>query len=165
MSNHEITSDGSLQAAAHLRDLAAVVAAIPDIGPLPLRADTPIPDIFANTGRADLRELNFDSYVAAGATGLQADGSIALLALSVRGASGAAADERPVIDKLSREEVDTACPAYPQVQSVTSSSYDQVRAQNPQATPQEIGNLVHKEVEAFFKGRPGSRRMPGFLAT
>jgi hypothetical protein len=88
VTNHEITSDGSAEAAAHLRDLVAAVGAIPDIGPLPLRADTPVPDVFANTGHADLRELNFDSYVAAGATGQQADGSIALLALSVRGASG-----------------------------------------------------------------------------
>ncbi|MGB6176190.1 MAG: hypothetical protein WBF43_07615 [Methylocella sp.] len=41
--------------------------------------------------------------MAAGATGLQADGSIALLALMMRGASGAAADARPVIGDLSQD--------------------------------------------------------------
>ena len=161
--DHVITSDGSLQAAAHFRDLAATVAAIPDIGPQPLRADTPVPEVFANTDRADLRELNFDSYVAAGATGLQADGLIGLVALSVRGGSWAAGDERPVIGQLSQEEVDDACPAYPQVQSVTSSSYDTVTAQNPGATPQQIGNMVHQKVAAAFFGQPGFKVNAGFL--
>ena len=52
---------------------------------------------------------------------------------SVRGGSWAAGDERPVIGNLSQEEVETACPAYPKVQSVTSSSDAQIRAQNPDA--------------------------------
>ena len=82
--DHEIASDGSPEAAANLRDLAAAVGAIPDIGPQPLRADTPIPDVFKDKDPSQLRELNFDGYLAAGATGLQADGSIALLALMVR---------------------------------------------------------------------------------
>jgi len=129
VTNHEIHSDGSLQAAANLRDLMAAVAAIPDIGAQPLRADTPIPDVFANTDRADLRELNFDSYVAAGALGQQADGSFGVLALSVRGSSWAAGDERPVIGELSQEEANDACPALPLVQSVTTSSDASVRAQ------------------------------------
>jgi hypothetical protein len=163
VTNHEITSDGSPEAAAHFRDLAAVVAAIPDIGEQPLQADTPIPDVFANTDRADLRELNFDSYLAAGATGLQADGSIALLALSVRGASGAATDERPVIGDLSQEKVDAACPAYPTVQSATSFWYAQITAENPDATPQQIGMMVHQEVAAAFVGQPGFKVNAGFL--
>jgi hypothetical protein len=115
VANHEITSDGSPEAAAQFRDLAATIEAIPDIGAQPLRSDTPIPDVFANTDRADLRELNFDSYVASGTTGQQADGSIGLLALSVRGASWAAGDERPVIGELSQDEVDTRvqpCPRF-----------------------------------------------------
>jgi hypothetical protein len=154
---HEITSDGSPEAAAHLRDLAAAVAAIPDIGLQPLRADTPIPDVFATTDRGDLRELNFDSYLAASATGLQADGSIALLALMVRGASWAAGDEVPLIGKLSQEEVDTACPAYPKVQSVTSDSYANVRAQNLDATPsgsdlQDVNPL--RIYESLFRFTP-----------
>jgi hypothetical protein len=161
--HHEITSDGSPEAAAHLRDLAAAVAAIPDIGEQPLRADTPVPDVFANTDRADLRELNFDSYLAASATGLQADGLIGLVALSVRGASWAAGDERLVIGKLSQDEVDTACPAYPKVQNVTTSSDARIRAQNLDATPQEIGNLVHEEVAAAFEGQPGFKVKAGFL--
>jgi hypothetical protein len=103
VTHHEITSDGSPEAAAQLRDLAAAVAAIPDIGPQPLRADTPVPEVFANTDRTDLRELNFDSYLAVGATGPQPDGSIALLALMVRGASGTVADVRPAIGRLSQE--------------------------------------------------------------
>jgi hypothetical protein len=165
VNNHEITSDGSPGggAAQHLRDLTAAVAAIPDIGPQPLRADTPVPDVFASTDRADLRELNFDSYLQAGATGQQPDGSIGLLALSVRGGSWAAGDERPVIGNLSQEEVETACPAYPKVQSVTSLSDAQIRAQNPDATPQEIGNMVHKEVAAAFEGQPGFKVNAGFL--
>jgi hypothetical protein len=94
---------GARRAAAHFRDLLAVVAAIPDIGPLPLRADTPIPNIFKDKDPSQLRELNFDGYVQAGATGRQADGSIRVLALNVRGGSEAAGDERPVIGKLSEE--------------------------------------------------------------
>ncbi len=163
VTNHEITSDGSPAAAQHLRDLTAAVAAIPDIGPQPLRADTPVPDVFASTDRAELRELNFDSSVQASATGQQADGSIGLLALSVRGGSWAAGDERPVIGKLSQEEVETACPAYPKVQAVTSSSDAQIRAQNPDATPQEVGNMVHKEVAAAFFGQPGFKVNAGLL--
>ena len=58
--DHVITSDGTPEAAAHFRALAATIAAIPDIGEQPLRADTPIPEVFANTDRTDLRELNFD---------------------------------------------------------------------------------------------------------
>jgi hypothetical protein len=161
--DHEITSDGSPEAAAHLRDLAATVAAIPDIGEQHLGVDTPIPDIFANTDRADLREVNFDSYVQAGALGLQADGSIGLLALMVRGASWAAGDVVPVIGELSQEKASGACPALPEVQSVTSVSYPQIVAQNPEATPQEIGNLVHQEVEAFFKDQPKFKTNAGFL--
>jgi len=42
-------------------------------------------------------------------------------------------------------------------------SSTQIRAQNPDATPQEIGNLVHKEVEAFFKDLPGFKTNAGFL--
>jgi hypothetical protein len=103
VTNHEITSDGSAEAAAHLRDLVAAVGAIPDIGPLPLRADTPVPNIFKDKDPSQLRKLNFDGYVQAGATGRQADGSIRILALSVRGGSEAAGDERPVIGKLSEE--------------------------------------------------------------
>jgi len=76
VTNHEITSDGNPAAAQHLRGLTAAVAAIPDVGPQPLRADTPLPDVFASTDRADLRELNFDGYLQAGATGQQTDGSI-----------------------------------------------------------------------------------------
>ena len=161
--NHEITSDGSPAAAQHLRDLTAAVAAIPDIGPQPLRADTPVPDVFKDQDPSQLRELNFDGYLQADATGQQTDGSIGLLALSVRGGSWAAGDERPVIGNLSQEEVETACPAYPKVQSVTSSSDAQIRAQNPDATPQEIGNMVHKEVDAAFKGQPGFKTNAGFL--
>ena len=161
--NHEITSDGSPAAAQHLRDLTAAVAAIPDIGPQPLRADTPVPDVFKDQDPPQLRELNFDGYQQAGVTGQQADGSIGLLALSVRGGSWAAGDERPVIGRLSQEEVETACPAYPKVQSVTSSSDAKVRAQNPNATSQEIGNMVHKEVDAAFKGQPGFKTNAGFL--
>jgi len=163
VTNHEITSDGNPAAAQHLRDLTAAVAAIPDVGPQPLRADTPLPDVFASTDRADLRELNFDGYLQAGATGQQTDGSIGLLALSVRGGSWAAGDERPVIGNLSQEEVETACPAYPKVQAVTSSLDAKVRAQNPNATSQEIGNMVHKEVDAAFKGQPGFKTNAGFL--
>jgi len=107
--------------------------------------------------------LNFDGYLQAGATGQQADGSIGLLALSVRGSSWAAGDERPVIGKLSQEEVETACPAYPKVQSVTSLSDAQIRAQNPDATPQEIGNMVHEEVAAAFEGQLGFDVEAGFL--
>ncbi len=162
--DHEIATDGSAEAAQNLRDLAAMVAAIPDIGPRPLRADTPIPEIFQNADPAQLRELNFDSYLQAGATGLQADGSIGLLALSARGGSWAAADERPVIGRLSQEETDAACPAYPKVQAVTSLSDTNVRAQNPDASPQQIGNLVHQEVAAAFKGQPGFDVNAGFLA-
>jgi hypothetical protein len=161
--DHEVTTDGSAAAAQHLRDLATTVAAIPDIGPGPLRADTPIPDIFKNADPALLRELNFDSYVQAGATGREADGSIGLLALSVRGGSWAAADERPVIGRLSQEETDAACPAYPKVQAVTSLSDAKIRAQNPDASPQQVGNLVHQEVEAFFKGQPGFKTNAGLL--
>jgi hypothetical protein len=82
----------------------------------------------------------------------------------VRGGSWAAGDERPVIGNLSQEEVETACPAYPKVQAVTSSSDLKVRAQNPDATPQEIGNMVHEEVAAAFKGQPGFAVKAGFLA-
>ena len=86
----------------------------------------------------------------AGAAGREADGSIGLLALSVRGGSWAAADERPVIGRLSQEETDAACPAYPKVQEVTSLSDARIRAQNPDASPQQVGNLVHEEVAAAF---------------
>ena len=164
VTNHEITSDGSPAAAQHPRDLTAAVSAIPDIGPQPLRADTPVPDVFKDNDPSQLRELNFDGYLQAGATGQQPDGSIGLLALSVRGGSWAAGDERPVIGNLSQEEVETACPAYPKVQAVTSSSDLKVRAQNPDATPQEIGNMVHEEVAAAFKGQPGFAVKAGFLA-
>jgi hypothetical protein len=56
-----------------------------------------------------------------------------------------------------------ACPALAAVQAETSSSYANVRAQNPDATPQEIGYLVHKEVAAAFKGQPGFDVEAGFL--
>jgi hypothetical protein len=59
--------------------------------------------------------------------------------------------------------VETACPAYPKVQAVTSSSDAKGRAQNPDATPQEIGNMVHKEVDAAFKGQPEFKTNAGFL--
>jgi hypothetical protein len=81
--NHEITSDGSPAAAQHLRDLTVAVAVIPDIGPQPLRADTPLPDVFKDNDPSQMRELNFDGYLQAGVTGQQADGSIGLLALRV----------------------------------------------------------------------------------
>ena len=152
--DHVITSDGTPEAAAHFRALAATIAAIPDIGEQPLRADTPIPKVFANADRTDLRELNFDGYVQAGTLGQQPDGSIALLALlGVRGASGAAADIVPLVGQISREEVDDACPAYPKVHNNFVGCYCQ--AQNPEATPQEIGNMVHDEVAAAFEGHPG----------
>lgn len=141
-----------------------MVAAIPDIGPQPLRAGTPVPAIFASTDPWQLRELNFDSYVAAGAAGRQTDGSIGVLALDVRGATWAAGDKRPVIGKLSQEEVETAFPAYPKVQAVTSLSDAKVRAQNPDATPQQIGNIVHQEVASTFKGQPGLDVNAGFVA-
>jgi hypothetical protein len=163
VTDHEITSDGSPEAAAQLRDLAATIAAIPDIGAQPLRADTPIPDVFKDKDPSQLRELNFDSYLAAGATGQQADGRIGLVDLSVRGASWAAGDERPVIRDLSQDEANDACPALPEVQAETSSSYANVRVQNPDATPQEIGNLVHEEVAAAFKDQPGFKVKAGFL--
>jgi len=133
VTNHEITSDGNPAAAQHLRDLTAAVAAIPDVGPQPLRADTPLPDVFASTDRADLRELNF-RRLPAGRRGPASRrmGRSGLLALSVRGGSWAAGDERPVIGNLSQEEVETACPAYPKVQAVTSSLDAKVRAQKPQ---------------------------------
>ncbi len=99
--DHEITSDGSAAAAAHFRDLLPAVEAIQDIGEQPLRADTPIPEIFKDKDPSQLRELNFYDHLSAGAAGRQADGSIRVLALSVRGESGeAAADVRPVIGKL-----------------------------------------------------------------
>lgn len=159
--DHVITSDGTPEAAAHFRALAATIAAIPDIGEQPLRADTPIPDIFKDKDPSQLRELNFDGYVQAGATGQQPDGSIALLALlGVRGASGAAADVVPLVGQISREEVDDACPAYPKVHNNFVGCYCQ--AQNPEATPQEIGNMVHKEVAAAFEGHPGKVKA-GFL--
>jgi len=113
--DHEITSDGSPEAEAHLRDLVAAVAAVPDIDEQPLRPDTPVPNIFKDKDPSQLRELNFDGYVQAGATGRQADGSIRVLALSVRGASGTAANVRPVIGELPQDEVDAACPARPKV--------------------------------------------------
>ena len=56
-----------------------------------------------------------------------------------------------------------ACPAYPKVQSVTSSSDAKVRAQNPNAPPQEIGNMVHEEVAAAFVGQLGFKVKAGFL--
>ena len=113
--DHEITSDGTPEAAAHLRDLVAAVAPAPDSGEQTLRADTPIPDIFKDKDPSQLRELNFDGYVQSGATGRQADGSIRVLALSVRSASGAAADVRPVIGELPQDEVDAARPPRPKV--------------------------------------------------
>jgi len=101
------------------------------------------------------------------ARGLQASKSttlsIALLALSVRGASGAVADERPAIGDLSQEEANDACPALPEVQGATTSSYDRIFVQYPDATPQQIGNMVHLDVAAAFEGQPGFKVNAGFL--
>ena len=72
----------------------------------------------------------------------------------MRGLSWSSGDERPLIGRLDIANVEKSCPRFSDVHQVAVEADAMVRAANPDLSPRELGNLIHREIRNEVQSWP-----------